>query len=159
MITARYSYRMELMLSPAIDNHHDLRRQLHLALEHFIDDSARNSKLEAERCAAQFWPTSDNMETIAAQAVTAVTQRLCSDLVSAAGVETYEEGTEILKELKHWLGWATFKERACKACAVDEVCRLPVWPSGSKEDFEHPRCGDSMSHGVGGYWDMMGRYR
>lgn len=157
MIITRYAYRINMMLSSAVPNHHELRRQLHLALEPFIDARARNSTLEIERCSTQFWPSNANLDTIPAQAVNEVSRHLCSSLVTAAKSVTYEEGITIIHNLKRYLDWTVF--RKCASCRVDEVCQLPIWPSGSKEDFIQPQCGDGLLHGTGGYWDMMGKFR
>ncbi|GAQ36114.1 hypothetical protein AtubIFM56815_005497 [Aspergillus tubingensis] len=157
MIMTRYQYRISLALSPAISTHHELRRGLHLAIEPFIDARARNSTAEIERCAKQFWVSGADTTTVPAQAVSRVSERLCSSLVAGASAETYEEGIAIIEELKHYLDWAVFRE--CNKCKIDEVCQLPIWPSGSKEDFVRPRCGTGLAHGSGGYWDMMGKIR
>ncbi|EHA26990.1 hypothetical protein ASPNIDRAFT_170567 [Aspergillus niger ATCC 1015] len=157
MIMTRYHYRISLALSPAISTHHELRRELHLAIEPFIDARGRNSTAEIERCARQFWVSGADITTVPAQAVSQVSERLCSSLVAGASAETYEEGIAIIEDLKHYLNWAVFRE--CHKCKIDEVCQLPIWPSGSKEDFVRPRCGTGLSHGSGGYWDMMGKIR
>ncbi|OJZ89772.1 hypothetical protein ASPFODRAFT_43057 [Aspergillus luchuensis CBS 106.47] len=157
MIMTRYQYRISLALSPAISTHHELRRELHLAIEPFIDARARNSTAEVERCAKQFWVSGADTTTVPAQAVSRVSERLCSSLVAGASAETYEVGIAIIEELKHYLDWAVF--RGCNKCKIDEVCQLPIWPSGSKEDFVRPRCGTGLAHGSGGYWDMMGKIR
>ncbi|PYI05577.1 hypothetical protein BO78DRAFT_461904 [Aspergillus sclerotiicarbonarius CBS 121057] len=157
MIITRYHYRISLMLSSAVSTHHELRRELHLAIEPFINAHARNSTAEVERCAKQFWVAGANMTSVPAQAVSHVSERLCSGLVAGAGAETYEQGIAIIEDLKRYLDWAVF--RICTCCELNEVCQLPIWPSGSWEDFIQPQCGTGMSHGAGGYWDMIGKVR
>ena len=157
MIVARYSYRIELMLSHAAPDHHALRRHLHLALEPFLDSRSHDSPREVQRCVSQFWPSRASTDTVAAQAVHIVSRHLCSKLVEAAAAETYEEGISLLRELKAYLNWADFKK--CKGCKLDEVCLIPIWPTGSASDFMQPKCGKGRAHGAGGYWDMMGRHR
>ncbi|KAG9768598.1 hypothetical protein KCU88_g7154, partial [Aureobasidium melanogenum] len=157
MIMVRYSYRFDLMISPQVTpNHHELRRQLHLALEPFIDATSRNQTLEAERCAMQFWPSNVGLDSVPAQAVYEVSRHLCSTLVQAAGSETYDEGITLIQELRGYLDWTSFIHCDCK---LEHVCQLPIWPSGSAEDFVHPKCGTGKPHGSGDYWDMMGRHR
>ncbi|PWY88613.1 hypothetical protein BO94DRAFT_465033 [Aspergillus sclerotioniger CBS 115572] len=157
MIITRYHYRISLMLSSAVSTHHELRRELHLAIEPFINAHARNSTTEVERCAKQFWIAGADMTTVPAQAISLVSERLCSSLVAGAGAEAYDEGLAIIEDLKRYLDWAVF--RKCTCCELNEVCQLPIWPSGSWEDFVRPQCGTGMSHGAGGYWDMMGKVR
>ncbi|RAL05330.1 uncharacterized protein BO80DRAFT_345635 [Aspergillus ibericus CBS 121593] len=157
MIITRYHYRINLMLSSAISTHHELRRELHLAIEPFINAHARNSTAEIERCANQFWVAGANMTSVPAQAVSHVSERLCSSLVAGAGAETYDQGIAIIEDLKRYLDWAIF--RKCTCCELDEICQLPIWPSGSREDFIQPQCGIGRAHGAGGYWDMMGKIR
>lgn len=158
-IVTRYSYRIEYMLSGSITTFHELRRQAHLALGPFIDDSHRNGTLEAARCAAQFLPNEADSSSVPAQAVRTVADRICTSLVSTMYAGDYDEGIAVTQKLRKYLDWTSFKERECAGCAVDEVCQLPIWPSGSKRDFEQPKCGRAMEHGAGGYWDMMGRKR
>ncbi|OOF95374.1 hypothetical protein ASPCADRAFT_130855 [Aspergillus carbonarius ITEM 5010] len=157
MIITRYHYRISLMLSSAVSTHHELRRELHLAIEPFINAHARNSTAEVERCTRQFWTAGANKTTVPGQAVSRVSERLCSSLVAGAAAETYDEGIAIIESLNRYLDWAIF--RRCTCCELNEVCQLPIWPSGSWEDFVRPQCGTGMSHGAGGYWDMMGKVR
>lgn len=157
MIVSRYAPRIELMLSPAIQSHHELRRQLHLALEPFMDSTSRDYKSEIRRCASQFWPQNVDSSTIAARAVREVSTNLCAGLVSALAADTYEEGSTAIKGVKNYMDWTRF--RRCNGCLVHEVCQLPIWPAGNKDDLLHPTCGSGRIHGAGDYWDMMGRFR
>ena len=64
--------------------------------------------------------------------------------------------TKVLaRELMTTLNWARFKQ--CNpACGLSEVCVVPMWPIGTVEEYERPRCANSSGSGFDGegerYW-------
>lgn len=59
----------------------------------------------------------------------------------------------LVKELK-WTCWET-----CGGCAIDEFCFLPMYPFGSTEDAQMPRCLNESGMGLGlnlssNYWQV-----
>lgn len=62
-----------------------------------------------------------------------------------------------IRSLVEYLGWARFKR--CSQCDVDEVCLIPMWPFGTKEQYDSPRCvNSSTARGSGeNYWGGFGR--
>ncbi|KXT01868.1 hypothetical protein AC578_2187 [Pseudocercospora eumusae] len=135
------SYRTEYMPSDSITTPNSLLRLLHPVLEPFVDDANRS------RCVVT------QLKSGLQMLIPAPFQH--KRLISAASAESFQESRGYIEKLKHWLDWASFVERDCLDCALDEVCQLPIWSSGSNEYFELPRRGSAVEHGSGGYWDMM----
>jgi hypothetical protein len=60
-----------------------------------------------------------------------------------------------VKDLVDWLGWTSWKE--CGTCGDEEVCFVPIWPMGAREDHARPRCrGEESVAGQAGYWGRQG---
>jgi hypothetical protein len=161
MIIARYADRIEYLASGSLTTLSTLQAEIKRALRPFIDYSARNSTSEVERCASQFIPVnvSTTSTNVAAQAIRQVTHTLCTSLVTASEQPDYTTALNQIKQLKAYLAWTTWKQ--CRGCAVDEICFLPIWPVGTAEDFEQPKCRSGVSlapgHGDGDrYWNDFG---
>lgn len=95
-----------------------------------------------ERCARQFIPSYAPMDTLAGAAVYGVSYKICSTLASVFFHERHHDelpaALERIRALKDELAWPEWKK--CRGCAVDEICMIPMWPLGRKEDYEHPHC-------------------
>jgi hypothetical protein len=151
MIVGRYASRIAALSDGNISSLHDLQAGIDRALRPFVDYSDRNESSEIARCAEQFFsPTAIASNTTAAIAVKATSRRICQTLSSAAAVETLDDGLLLVRSLKDWLGWTTWKR--CIGCHVDEVCMIPIWPWGHKKDREQPRCSDMTDDQHGDYW-------
>jgi hypothetical protein len=161
MVVARYADRIEYLASGSLATLSTLQAEVRRALRPFIDYNTRNSTSEIERCASQFipdhaFPTPTN---VAAQAIRQVTHTLCSSLATASEQMDYTTALSQIQQLKDYLAWTTWKQ--CRGCAVDEICFLPIWPVGTAEDFEQPKCRSDVSlapgHGDGDrYWNDFG---
>ncbi|CAD0109236.1 unnamed protein product [Aureobasidium uvarum] len=161
MVVARYADRIEYLASGSLTTLSTLKAEIERALRPFIDYSARNSSSEIERCASQFIPghVSSTSTIVAAQAIRQVTRTLCSSLMIASEQTDYTTAFDQIKQLKEYLAWTTWKQ--CRGCAADEICFLPIWPVGTAEDFEQPKCRSdvSLAPGNGGgdrYWNDLG---
>lgn len=158
MIVSRYADRIEYIISGNVETLEDLKTELNSALRPFVDVEHRDQEKEVERCAAQFWPAGVKTKDLntAAGAVRESYLTLCAELAMASRAETFEQGMGIVKSLREWLGWTTWKR--CRGCGVHEVCLLPIWPIGSEKDFEQPQCVSGMEFGEEhmGYWERMG---
>ncbi|KAG9691414.1 hypothetical protein KCU95_g9588, partial [Aureobasidium melanogenum] len=156
MVVVRYADRIEYLASGSLKSLAALQSEIERALRPFVDYNARNSSSEIERCASQFMPNSTN---VAAQAIRQVTNTLCSILVTSSEQTDYTIALEQIKQLKEYLAWTTWKQ--CRGCAADEICFLPIWPVGTAEDFEQPKCRSDVSLGPGQgggdrYWNDFG---
>ncbi|KEQ71556.1 hypothetical protein M436DRAFT_31748, partial [Aureobasidium namibiae CBS 147.97] len=156
MVIARYADRIEYLASGSLSTLSALQAEIERALRPFINYSARNSTSEIERCASQFLPDSTTSTHVAAQAVRQVTHALCTSLTIASEQTDYAIALKQVKQLKNYLAWTTWKQ--CRGCAADEICFLPIWPVGTAEDFEQPKCRSDVSlapgHGDGDrYWN------
>jgi hypothetical protein len=161
MVVARYADRIEYLASGSLNTLAALQAEIGRALRPFIDYNDRNSTSEVERCASQFLPdhVSTTSTNVAAQAIRQVTMTMCTSLFAASEQVDYTTALEQIKELKDHLAWTTWKQ--CRGCAVDEICFLPIWPVGTAEDFEQPKCRSDVSlapgHGDGDrYWNDFG---
>ncbi|KAK5132218.1 hypothetical protein LTR08_009278 [Meristemomyces frigidus] len=156
MVVARYADRIGYLSSGNIKDLKSFQAEVDRALRPFIDYGHRNSTAEISHCASQFLPSKPhNTESLAAASVRNVATVLCRTLSAASDIDTLPNGLAMIRALKSWLGWTTWKR--CH-CSEYEICFLPIWPQGSAEDFEQPQCksaGD-ISHGRGGYWGGFG---
>jgi hypothetical protein len=151
LIVARYAPRIALLASEKMSSLAAFQATLDRALRPFVDYSNRNTSSEIARCAEQFLsPAAIASDMTAAIAVKTTSTRVCQGLSDAAAAETLEEGLLLVRELKSWLGWTVWKR--CTGCLVDEVCMIPIWPWGRKQDREQPRCSDMTDSQRGDYW-------
>jgi hypothetical protein len=151
MVVGRYASRIASLSDGNISSLHDLQAGIDRALRPFVDYSNRSESSEVARCAEQFLsPNAIASNTTAAIAVKATSRRICQTLSSAAAAETLDDGLLLVRSLKDWLGWTTWKR--CIGCHVDEVCMIPIWPWGHKKDREQPRCSDMTDDQHGDYW-------
>lgn len=151
MIVKRYATRIALIASDNVSSLPALQAGLDRALRPFIDYRNRSTSSEVARCAEQFLsPAAIASNTTAANAVKTTYTRICQSLFDAAAAETLDEGLLLVRGLKQWLGWTTWKK--CTGCSVDEVCMIPIWPWGSKQDREQPRCSNMTNDQRGDYW-------
>ena len=151
MIVARYAHRIASLASTSTTTFDSLHAGLDRALRPFIDYSNRNATLEIARCATQFLsPEAIVSDSMAAIAVKTTYTHLCQSLSDALMSETFDEAVLLIRELKHWLAWSTWKK--CVGCQLDEVCVVPIWPWGSKQDFEQPSCSNMTGVPNNDYW-------
>ena len=150
MVVARYADRISYLASGSFSNLTKFRQEVDRALRPFIDYSARNSTAEIQRCSHQVLPRDHNV-SLASRTVLNITTTICSILSSVLS-EDVDLSTALnqITELKSWLGWTEWKK--CRGCGYHEVCFLPIWPLGSKADFEQPKCRSNVMFAPGGYW-------
>jgi hypothetical protein len=171
-IIARYSSPLHHLTStPSLrTNKKDLADYLTRLLRPFIDPTSRNATLETSRCVAQLIPTLPSLSIppasltpLAHRALHTVTSRICDTLLTSLSIASSpishssysavyaEHAVEIIEELVSWLQWTSWKE--CGTCKDEEVCFVPIWPMGSREDHQRPRCrGPEEVEGRSGYW-------
>jgi hypothetical protein len=151
LIIERYATRIALLASEKMTSVSAFQANLDRALRPFIDYSNRNTTSEVSRCAEQFLsPAAIASNTTAGIAVKATYTHLCQTLSDIAAAERLEDGLLLVRELKDWLGWTVWKK--CTGCLVNEVCMIPIWPWGSKQDREQPRCFNVTDSQHGYYW-------
>ena len=165
LIVTRYSGRLQYMVSEALTAPGALWSELELTVRMFIDYDARNVSAEVTRCTYHFMPElpSDEPEdtkrkresSLAAVAIIQVSQRLCSTLFDAFKEKDENTAREKIKELINWLQWTSWKE--CQGCGHDELCAVPMWPWGAKQDHEKPSCANATAvQWRHGYWGGHG---
>jgi hypothetical protein len=151
MIVGRYASRIASLSDGNISSLHDLQAGIDRALRPFVDYSYRSESSEVARCAEQFLsPDAIASNTTAAIAVKATSRRICQILSDAGEAKTLNDSLLLVRNLRDWLGWTTWKK--CIGCHVDEVCMIPIWPWGHKQDREQPRCSNMTDDQHGDYW-------
>ncbi|KAF2501631.1 hypothetical protein BU16DRAFT_427655, partial [Lophium mytilinum] len=156
MIVARYSKPLQYLTSDPIRTNTTLFSiYLETLLRPFIDYDARPPFAEAARCSSQFVsnvPAANS--SLAAGAVRAIADRICSVLSSALAAAGLVSAVSALDGLVDYLQWTSWKQ--CRGCGDDEVCFVPIWPFGAIEDHKRPRCldADMLGHRMG-YWGQM----
>lgn len=157
MIVARYSDELSYLASGKVGTIKDLRDQIELDLSPFVDYSHRNGSAEAERCATQFLPMqAQDAETLAARVVYVVAHRICSTLLEVMGEVDFGTAVGKVQNLIHELDWTTWKR--CRGCETNEICVLPIWPMGTKTDYDNPQCKEASDPYEGdgeSYWGRM----
>jgi hypothetical protein len=177
MAVARYSAPLRHIAStPAYRRDKDaLARYLKGLLRPYVGDAQeRNATRETQRCVAQIVPPMPDISVppgslppLAHRAIHAVGTRICDTLLTSLSIATSstphssfsamyaEHAVEVVAELVEWLGWTSWKE--CGACDDEEVCFIPIWPTGTFEDHAKPKCrGAKEIEGRMGYWGMRG---
>ncbi|KAJ5463406.1 hypothetical protein N7475_008350 [Penicillium sp. IBT 31633x] len=153
MVVMRYSDELAYFGSGNIESIERLQSEIERLLSPFIDYSERDDDAEIERCATHFLPVPLESGGLAARAIYSVANRICSNLVSAGHKKDLDSAIQVIKNLIEYLDWAKWKE--CRGCAVNEVCVVPIWPMGTIQDYENPKCKDaSAPYGDDGesYW-------
>ncbi|KAG8165956.1 hypothetical protein KVR01_004508 [Diaporthe batatas] len=175
LIVARYADRLKYMVEKAHTASHLLDEIEHL-LTVYIDHSGKDSDPIPPaiiRC-TEFYLHGISPQTAADNlihtAIKSVASEICTRLFEARDVLVNRSTTghgmeqlalndamETISLLVEHLSWARFKR--CSQCDVDQVCVIPMWPFGTKEDYESPRCANSSSILGDGdnYWGGFGR--
>jgi hypothetical protein len=141
------------------------KEYLELLLSPFIDNTTRNSTLEAKRCVAQVVPA-QFATSLAYQTINAITFRICNTLFEAFAAiasnqaessptsDNAAHAIELIDDLYEYLQWTTWKE--CGTCPDEQVCYIPIWPMGNHEDHKHPRCRtENEARARWGYWRFL----
>jgi hypothetical protein len=144
-------------------------------LRPFIDTTARNATLETQRCVSQLIPALPTPPRVAAslahRTLYTVTYQICDTLLTSLSIASSQtshtsftsvyasHAVELIDYLVEYLRWTTWKD--CGTCADEEVCFIPIWPSGSHEDHAHPQCStEETVRDRNGYWgSRMGPLR
>ncbi|KAF3925409.1 hypothetical protein ABW21_db0209697 [Orbilia brochopaga] len=160
MIIQRYANEIKYLVSDALTTSEHFFIELQLLLRGFIDSDARNVSTEINRCTTQFMPAevkSPKSPSVAGRAVRSVAKTVCSTLFEVFDAKlSLSESKEKLHSLMKYLDWTVWKK--CSECPVDKVCFIPIWPFGSLEDREHPKCRNVKEiQGRRGYWGEFRR--
>ncbi|KAK7736973.1 hypothetical protein SLS53_006728 [Cytospora paraplurivora] len=172
LIVARYTDRIQSMAEKP-STVESLLKELNFLLTPYIDYSGKEKDQIAaatDRCANFYLhgisPSSEADHLIHA-GIKAVTTHLCTKLFdvrellirtsSSVNSDVLSSAVATLRSLIEYLGWARFKR--CLSCEIDEVCLIPMWPFGSKQDYDSPRCVNESSvrdDGGDSYWGGFG---
>lgn len=174
LVVARYADRLKYMVEK-VSSAGQLLDEINHLLTVFVDYSGKDvdqTQSAINRCTNFYLhglsPQTESDHLIHT-AITRVTSEICTKLfearekltrktAGAAGLDSLalSDATQSVRSLVEYLGWARFKR--CSQCDVDEVCVVPMWPFGTKQDYDSPRCANSSSiRGDGeNYWGGFG---
>ncbi|KAL3493283.1 hypothetical protein BJX62DRAFT_249691 [Aspergillus germanicus] len=97
-----------------------------------------NSEESIALCSTQFLSAPTNSAPLAHQALYNISHRICSTLIPLQAEQDDEVVRDTVRDLMAYLDWTVWKE--CRGCRDDEFCAIPIWPRGSKKDFQNPKC-------------------
>ncbi|PGH11889.1 hypothetical protein AJ80_06955 [Polytolypa hystricis UAMH7299] len=153
MIVSRYATHLKILVSGRFTTLELLAEQIERILLPFMDYDDRNTAREIDRCTTYAFPA-EYSECTASRAIQRVSRAICSTLTSAAKAGDHAAAVQMIRDLIEYLDWPTWKE--CRGCGDDEVCLTPMWPMGTAEDYEHPRCLNATQlDNRGGYWGSI----
>ncbi|KAI1419488.1 hypothetical protein F5Y12DRAFT_777496 [Xylaria sp. FL1777] len=163
MIVARYADRLKFM-AEEVHTLELMASEITFLTAVFIDnEDAGNKVQEIERC-TYFYLRSvlpmTEADVLVKAALETTTHRICKTLLKVRHLvvddpepnkESLEESMSAVKGLVKYLNWARFKR--CPPCAINEVCLIPMWPFGTVEQYNRPRCSNGTDiHGGNSYW-------
>ncbi|KAL3448283.1 hypothetical protein BJX65DRAFT_275388 [Aspergillus insuetus] len=127
----RHGHRKELEKMPG-------RKSSQAQISDLMAGFGDNSEESIALCSTQFLSAPTDRSSLAHQALHNISYMICSTLISLQGEQGDEIVQDTVRDLMAYLDWTIWKE--CRGCRGDEFCAIPIWPQGSKEDFENPRC-------------------
>jgi hypothetical protein len=153
LIVTRYSSRLKYLASGILDTSEAFFMELERAVRPFLDYDNPDTEAEKIRCTNHFLPT-PTTNSHAARVITDVSHTICSTLITIHRTNLLlEDAVEKIQHLIAWLGWTVWKQ--CSKCDYNEVCFIPIWPMGTKEDYDHPSCINSTQLITRtGYWGL-----
>ncbi|KAF7585640.1 hypothetical protein BBP40_010405 [Aspergillus hancockii] len=156
MVVQRYAHELKYLASGQLSTLQELHQEIENSLSPFVDYSNRDAALEADRCSSQFLPAGVPTDGLAGDAIRSVGRSICSTMIAAWHQTDYDIAVGYFHSLNDYLSWTTWKE--CSGCTDNEVCVIPIWPTGTVEDYEHPQCRDARNPSGQGqrYWGGRG---
>ncbi|KAF7538610.1 hypothetical protein G7054_g2837 [Neopestalotiopsis clavispora] len=163
LIVGRYADRLKDM-AEAVDSIEAMAGKVNFLLTLFVDGSSAETTEDAiDRC-SDFYLRSVRPATesdhLIHTAFKTVTHEICStlfrvrDLVvmdAAPDRSSLAAAQSALGALMQSLSWTRFKR--CPPCAINEVCVIPMWPMGTVEMYNNPRCSNGSDADDGErYW-------
>jgi len=154
MTVQQYGHRLQdFVSSPRFRTMESLRAEIAQMWESFVDLDYSSADIEIQRCANRFIPHAASKTSLAHKVTYTINEHICSTLATVLyGDNDHTVAIGRLQQLMGYLSWTFWKE--CRDCRDDEFCAIPIWPQGSLEDYEDPRCQryDSAFAGENGYW-------
>lgn len=154
MTVQQYGRRLpDLVSSPRFRTMESLKAEIARIWESFIDLDYSSPEVEIQRCTNRFIPHAAPKTSLAHNVTHTINEQICSTLATVLYDDhNYVVAVGRLQELIDYLSWTVWKE--CRDCRDDEFCAIPIWPQGSLEDYEDPRCQryDSAYAGESDYW-------
>lgn len=149
LYATRYANRLKYLMG--INNAEKLRSAAENMLMVYLDHEDKTLQAGSRainRCSNAFIPTHliDNpaaSQSMSQLAISTVALRICTAIYTIATKRSLDlqSQKELLLELSNYLRWPQWYFcSGRRACDVDEVCFTAIWPWGSQEDHDRPRC-------------------
>ncbi|CAG9936447.1 unnamed protein product [Clonostachys rosea f. rosea IK726] len=153
LVVKRYAERLQFMTQKGTSSKR-IADEANFLLDTFIDysteEKSQDNSASISRCSSLFLQPikpKTTADELIYSAFEEVLSQICTTLFKVRDIslvaqqnEDYALPTAVgtLQSLLNYLGWASFKR--CPPCGVDEVCLIPMWPFGTVDAYEHPRC-------------------
>ncbi|KAI1073643.1 hypothetical protein F5B20DRAFT_566312 [Whalleya microplaca] len=164
MIVGRYADRIQYM-AEEVGSIDTMAAEVTFLLTLFMDHSTKNPDIGAaiERC-SNFYIRSIRPQTevdrLIREAFGVVTHHICETLFRirehvvtdpTPDQLSLAASTSALRALMEFLKWTRFKR--CPPCGLGEVCTIPMWPMGTVQQYNTPRCTNGTNSEDGdSYW-------
>ena len=148
----RYAKRLQYLME--IDDVDELVQAVKEVYMVYLDDEQQHSSDDdseskaIQRCTHAFIPSHLTAlpipdQSISQQAVSSVANRICTTLhnIQSKANAPLADHQNRLHDLEDYLRWPQWAHcNGDRACGLDEVCFTAIWPWGSQEDHDEPRC-------------------
>ncbi|KAI0410878.1 hypothetical protein F5X98DRAFT_358656 [Xylaria grammica] len=164
MIVARYADRLKFM-AEGVHTLEVMASEVNFLTNVFIDNRDEEDKADkaVERCTYFYLHSVSPVtepDVLIKAALETTTHRICEVLLQVRQLvvddptpdrESLDESVGAVKALMEYLNWVRFKR--CPPCAINEVCLIPMWPFGTVEQYNSPRCSNgTVFDGEENYW-------
>lgn len=164
IIVARYADRLKLMAEEILTLE-EMAGEISFLTNVFIDNQDGSDKRDKAitRC-TYFYLRSVSPVTepdvLIKTALETTSRRICQVLLHihqlvvdnpSPDETSLNTSVRALEQLNEYLNWPRFKR--CPPCAINEVCLIPMWPFGTVDQYNSPRCSNgTISDGEDNYW-------
>ncbi|KAI1150114.1 hypothetical protein F4825DRAFT_24954 [Nemania diffusa] len=164
IIVARYADRLKLM-AEEVHTLEAMASEVNFLTTAFIDNRDGGDKADKaiERCTYFYLRSVEPVtepDVLIKAALETTTRRICQVLFQVRQLvvenpkpnqSSLDDSVSALKSLTEYLNWTRFKR--CPPCAINEVCLIPMWPFGTVDQYNSPRCSNgAIFDGEDNYW-------
>ncbi|KAJ8128086.1 hypothetical protein O1611_g5550 [Lasiodiplodia mahajangana] len=168
MIVGRYADRLKYM-AEGVHTLELMTDEVNFLTTVFIDNREGDNVDEAiERCTLFYLRSVSPVtepDVLIKAALETTTQRICQVLFQVRQIlvedpmpdqKCLDDAVSAVRGLMEYLNWTRFKR--CPPCAINEVCLVPMWPFGTVDQYNSPRCSNETIVGnEDNYWGHMPR--
>ncbi|KAI0107460.1 hypothetical protein GGR51DRAFT_515562 [Nemania sp. FL0031] len=168
MIVGRYADRLKYM-TEGVHTLELMVDEVGFLTNVFVDNrEGENMDKAIERCTVFYLRSVSPVtepDVLIKEALKATTNKICEVLFQVRQLvaedptpdhKPLNSSVSAAEGLMDYLNWTRFKR--CPPCAINEVCLVPMWPFGTVDQYNNPRCSNETIVGDGdNYWGHMPR--